>query len=156
MSNIWLRGSRQLLQTTVTWSRVRLKATTPSSNLVLSSTRNNVTTITLNDPGGFSLNRRSHILTCLCFTGKYNAWSKSLCDQMITQFARAAADADTKVSLYLSPPLWIRDHIPLRLSSTPGRTPTSVQEAVSQNYSPQSHHRSILFTVGKNYMKTLV
>jgi len=84
MSNLWLRGwPRQLLQTTVTTrSRVRLKATATSGNLVLSSTRNNVTTITLNDPG------------------KYNAWSKSLCDQMITQFARAAADADTKVVIY--------------------------------------------------------
>jgi len=73
--------SRQLLQKTVTKSHVRLKATA-NSNLVLSSTKNNVTTITLNDPA------------------KYNAWSKSLSQQMIAHFERAADDAETKVVIY--------------------------------------------------------
>jgi len=76
-SVVWSRH----LQRAVTRSHVRLKSTA-SSNLVLSSTRNNVTTITLNDPA------------------KYNAWSKSLTDQMIDHFARAAADSETKVVIY--------------------------------------------------------
>ena len=162
LSTLWVRGwSRQLLQTAVTTrSRVRLKATTSSSDLVLSSTRNNVTTITLNDPGGFSSlspHLRSHT-SHLCFTGKYNAWSKSLCDQMITHFARAAADADTKVKSLSIAVLHSGSFIifPLRLSSTQGPTPTSVLEAVSPNYSLRSHHQSILFIVGKTDIKTLV
>ena len=45
--------SRRLLERTVTRGQVRRKGTV-SSNLVLSSTKNNVTTITLNDPGRVS------------------------------------------------------------------------------------------------------
>ena len=51
MSNLRIRGwPRQLLQSVVTRSSVR-----SCSHLVLSSTRNQVTTITLNDPGGLTV-----------------------------------------------------------------------------------------------------
>lgn len=81
MSNLRSLVRSRHIQRVVVRSQVRLKSTT-RGDLVLSSTRNNVTTITLNDPA------------------KYNAWSKSLTDQMIDHFARAAADSETKVVIY--------------------------------------------------------
>ena len=95
-----------------------------------------------------SVKIRSHVS---CFTGKYNAWSKSLCDQMITQFARAAADADTKVKILVSLSVISVPEIIFRLSSTLGPTPTSVQEEVSPNCSLQSHHQSIIFNIRKDF-----
>lgn len=61
---------------------VRLKSSSSANDLVLYSTKNNVTTITMNNPA------------------KFNAWGKSLTDQMRSQFARAATDPDTKVVIY--------------------------------------------------------
>jgi len=54
----------------------------PSSSLVLSSTTNQVTTITMNNPK------------------KYNAWDMTLCTQLAQKFQEAAENPDTKVVIY--------------------------------------------------------
>jgi len=51
----------------------------PASSLVLASKLNQVTTITMNNPG------------------KYNAWDMALCNQLVERFEEAAQDDDTKV-----------------------------------------------------------
>lgn len=53
-----------------------------NSDLVLSSTKNQVTTITLNNPK------------------KYNAWDKALTEQMAEKFSFAASDKNTKIVIY--------------------------------------------------------
>merc|ERR1719189_202646 len=53
-----------------------------SSSLVLSSTTNQVTTITMNNPK------------------KYNAWDMTLCTQLAEKFHEAAENSDTKVVIY--------------------------------------------------------
>jgi len=54
----------------------------PASSLVLASKLNQVTTITMNNPG------------------KYNAWDMALCNQLVERFEEAAQDDDTKVVIY--------------------------------------------------------
>merc|ERR1712032_577270 len=53
-----------------------------SSSLVLSSTTNQVTTITMNNPK------------------KYNAWDMTLCTQLAEKFHEAAENSNTKVVVY--------------------------------------------------------
>lgn len=61
---------------------VRLKSSSSKTNLVLSATKNNVTTITMNNPE------------------KYNAWGKSMTDQLKIHFEKAASNPDTKVVVH--------------------------------------------------------
>jgi len=63
-------------------TRVRQNTTSSSQELVLYSTKNKVTTITLNNPK------------------KYNAWDMALTDQLVDKFSRAATDKETKVVIY--------------------------------------------------------
>ena len=67
-----------LLQRSITRYKV---SSSVSNDLVLSSTKNHVTTITLNNPA------------------KYNSWGRSLTDQMIQKFEEAASDPSTKVEI---------------------------------------------------------
>ena len=122
--------SRQLLQKTVTKSHVRLKATA-NSDLVLSSTKNNVTTITLNDPGKVPVTK--HSTKVLSIVAKYNAWSKSLSQQMIAHFERAADDAETKVRRLECIHILYNSYYTSRLSSILGQTHTSVLEEAWRN-----------------------
>ena len=69
-----------LLQRSIT--RYKVSSSVSNENdLVLSSTKNHVTTITLNNPA------------------KYNSWGRSLTDQMIQKFEEAASDPSTKVEI---------------------------------------------------------
>jgi len=61
---------------------VSRNSSSTTKELVLSSTKNNVTTITLNNPK------------------KYNAWDMALTNQMVDKFSKAASDPQTKVVIY--------------------------------------------------------
>jgi len=73
-----LKKSRILFY--MTRNQIRLKSTEASAkDLVLFSNKNNVTTITLNNPA------------------KLNSWGMALAAQMLNQLSRAASDPETKV-----------------------------------------------------------
>eukprot|EP00092_Neocalanus_flemingeri_P108664 GFUD01139560.1.p1 GENE.GFUD01139560.1~~GFUD01139560.1.p1 ORF type:complete len:300 (+),score=84.96 GFUD01139560.1:150-1049(+) len=75
MKNVLLLRKPLLLRTSV-------RQSSQSQELVLSSTKNNVTTITMNNPK------------------KYNAWDMALTEQLADKFSKAATDSHTKVVIY--------------------------------------------------------
>jgi len=75
MKRVFLLQNQVILRTLV-------RQSSNSQELVLSSTKNNVTTITMNNPR------------------KYNAWDMALTEQLVDRFNKAATDEQTKVVIY--------------------------------------------------------
>jgi len=101
-----------LLQRSITRYKV---SSSVSNDLVLSSTKNHVTTITLNNPA------------------KYNSWGRSLTDQMIQKFEEAASDPSTKVVIYTGTDPYFCSGGSLAELFSSARSPRAVQRLIQEN-----------------------
>lgn len=93
---------------------VRLESTSSPKDLVLSATKNHVTTITLNNPA------------------KYNAWGKSLTDQLKIHFEKAASNHETKVVIHTGTDPYFCSGGSLAEIVASAKSPRGVQKAICE------------------------